>query len=52
MRCPKCGFENRDGANFCKKCGYKFTGKENKNFAQTGKSQGSSIQKNIIKKLI
>ena len=23
MKCPKCQFENRDGANFCKKCGIK-----------------------------
>ena len=24
MQCPKCQFQNRDGAKFCKKCGYKF----------------------------
>jgi class 3 adenylate cyclase len=24
MRCPECQFENREGANFCNKCGYKF----------------------------
>ncbi|MBW1669300.1 MAG: zinc ribbon domain-containing protein [Deltaproteobacteria bacterium] len=23
MRCPKCGFENREGAQFCLKCGEK-----------------------------
>ncbi len=24
MQCPECQFENREGANFCNKCGYKF----------------------------
>ena len=24
MQCPKCRFENREGANFCNECGYKF----------------------------
>ena len=24
MQCPKCQFQNRDGARFCKECGYKF----------------------------
>jgi len=24
MKCPKCQFQNRDGAKFCKECGYKF----------------------------
>ena len=25
MQCPQCQFQNRDGAKFCKKCGYKWT---------------------------
>ena len=24
MKCPNCHFENREGANFCNECGYKF----------------------------
>jgi class 3 adenylate cyclase/tetratricopeptide (TPR) repeat protein len=24
MKCPKCQFENREGAKFCNECGYKF----------------------------
>jgi len=24
MKCPKCQFENREGAEFCSECGYKF----------------------------
>ncbi len=24
MECPNCQFENRDGAKFCNRCGYKF----------------------------
>ena len=24
MKCPKCQLENREGANFCNECGYKF----------------------------
>jgi class 3 adenylate cyclase/tetratricopeptide (TPR) repeat protein len=24
MRCPECQFDNREGANFCNECGYKF----------------------------
>ena len=24
MQCPKCQFENREGANLCNECGYKF----------------------------
>lgn len=52
MKCPKCGFENREEANFCKKCGNKFTGIENNSFAQNGKSQNSSIQNNSNTKTI
>lgn len=28
MFCDKCGATNRDGANFCQKCGYQFTDEE------------------------
>ena len=24
MQCPKCQFENREGAKFCNECGHKF----------------------------
>jgi len=24
MECPKCQFENREGAKFCSECGHKF----------------------------
>jgi uncharacterized membrane protein YvbJ len=24
MKCPKCQFENREGAKFCSECGHKF----------------------------
>ena len=24
MKCPKCSFENREGAKFCNECGHKF----------------------------
>ena len=24
MKCPKCQFDNREGAKFCKECGAKF----------------------------
>lgn len=24
MECPKCQFENREGAKFCNECGHKF----------------------------
>jgi len=24
MKCPKCQYENREGAKFCNKCGHKF----------------------------
>ena len=25
MQCPKCQFQNRDGARFCNDCGFQFT---------------------------
>jgi uncharacterized protein YbaR (Trm112 family) len=24
MQCPKCQFENREGAKYCNECGHKF----------------------------
>lgn len=52
MRCPICGFQNKEGSNFCKKCGNKLAGIENNNFAQNGKSPNTSNRNSSNKKTI
>ena len=39
LKCPQCGTSNKDGVNFCMKCGYNFkTGEYGKNAAPKQKN--------------
>lgn len=45
MYCPKCGYENNDGSNFCTSCGYNYTARTSENVSIGKKNVKSKNKK-------
>lgn len=45
MYCPQCGFENKDGVNFCAKCGYNYVTGQRGNVQPIKKNNKSTGKK-------